>query len=115
MLEESQRTLISMAELVSLLNKEIKELKYEKENLKTQITVKNNMLQFKQQEIERLSLKNIESQKTEDYSKLKDEIKQKDNMLKLYEEQLKKYRKKEKEKEEACKILEEVMKEGKNK
>ena len=80
MLEENQRTLISMSELVFFLNRDLKELKFENENLQ-----------------------------------LKEELKQKETIVKISEEQLKKYRKEEKKREEISKVLGETIKEMKNK
>lgn len=45
MLEENQRTLISMSELVFFLNRDLKELKFENKNLIVQVNAKNNLLE----------------------------------------------------------------------
>lgn len=120
MLEENQKTLVSMSELVFFLNRDIKELKIINEQLRKQINVKDGIMKFQLEQIEKLrlekdKLKEKNNEVPDDYPKLKKELKEKDELLKLYEEQLKKYRKEEKKREEISKALGDTIKEMKNK
>lgn len=120
MLEENQKVLVGMSELVFYLNRDIGELKVINEQLRKQINVKEGVMKFQLEQIEKLTLEKSELKKKDseipdDYQKLKKELKEKDELLKLYEEQLKKYRKEEMKRKEASKMLKEVIEEAKNK
>lgn len=121
MLEENQKILLTgMSELVFYLKRDMEELKSINESLKKKIAIKDDVMKFQLEQIEKITLEKKELNKKfneipDDYPKLREEIKQKDNLIKLYEEQLKKYRKEEKKREEISKALGETMKEMKNK
>ena len=121
MLEENQKILLTgMSELVFYLKRDMEELKSINESLKKKIAIKDDVMKFQLEQIEKLTIEKNELNKKfnevpDDYPKLREEIKQKDNLIKLYEEQLKKYRKEEKKREEISKALGETMKEMKNK
>ena len=121
MLEENQKILLTgMSELVFYLKRDMEELKSINESLKKKIAIKDDVMKFQLEQIEKITLEKNELNKKfnevpDDYPKLREEIKQKDNLIKLYEEQLKKYRKEEKKREEISKALGETMKEMKNK
>lgn len=113
MLEENQRTLISMSELIFFLNRDLKELKFINGNLRTQVNVKNDLLESNQEELKRLKLEKKELE--EKCCKLREELKQKEMIIGISEEQLKKYRKEEKKREEISKALGDTIKEMKTK
>lgn len=113
MLEENQKTLVSMSELVFFLNKDLKELKFINESLRTQVNAKDNLLETKQEDIKKLRLEKEELE--ENCYKLREELKQKELIIKVSEEQLKKYRIEEKKREEISKVLGETIKELKTK
>lgn len=121
MLEENQKILLTgMSELVFYLKRDMEELKSINESLKKKIAIKDDVMKFQLEQIEKITLEKKELNKKlnevpDDYPKLREEIKQKDNLIKLYEEQLKKYRKEEKKREEISKALGETIKEMKNK
>lgn len=121
MLEENQKILLTgMSELVFYLKRDMEELKSINESLKKKIAIKDDVMKFQLEQIEKITLEKKELNKKldevpDDYPKLREEIKQKDNLIKLYEEQLKKYRKEEKKREEISKVLGETIKEMKNK
>ena len=121
MLEENQKILLTgMSELVFYLKRDMEELKSINESLKKKIAIKDDVMKFQLEQIEKITLEKNELNKKfnevpDDYPKLREELKQKDNLIKLYEEQLKKYRKEEKKREEISKALGETMKEMKNK
>ena len=121
MLEENQKILLTgMSELVFYLKRDMEELKSINESLKKKIAIKDDVMKFQLEQIEKITLEKKELNKKldevpDDYPKLREEIKQKDNLIKLYEEQLKKYRKEEKKREEISKVLGETIKEMKTK
>lgn len=121
MLEENQKILLTgMSELVFYLKRDMEELKSINESLKKKIAIKDDVMKFQLEQIEKITLEKKELNKKlnevpDDYPKLREEIKQKDNLIKLYEEQLKKYRKEEKKREEISKALGDTIKEMKNK
>ncbi len=121
MLEENQKILLTgMSELVFYLKRDMEELKSINESLKKKIAIKDDVMKFQLEQIEKITLEKKELNKKlnevpDDYPKLREEIKQKDNLIKLYEEQLKKYRKEEKKREEISKALGETIKEMKTK
>lgn len=121
MLEENQKILLTgMSELVFYLKRDMEELRSINESLKKKIAIKDDVMKFQLEQIEKITLEKKELNKKlnevpDDYPKLREEIKQKDNLIKLYEEQLKKYRKEEKKREEISKALGETIKEMKNK
>ena len=121
MLEENQKILLTgMSELVFYLKRDMEELKSINESLKKKIAIKDDVMKFQLEQIEKITLEKNELNKKfnevpDDYPKLREEIKQKDNLIKLYEEQLKKYRKEEKKREEISKVLGETIKEMKTK
>lgn len=121
MLEENQKILLTgMSELVFYLKRDMEELKSINESLKKKIAIKDDVMKFQLEQIEKLTIEKNELNKKfneipDDYPKLREEIKQKDNLIKLYEEQLKKYRKEEKKREEISKALGETIKEMKTK
>ena len=121
MLEENQKILLTgMSELVFYLKRDMEELKSINESLKKKIAIKDDVMKFQLEQIEKITLEKKELNKKlnevpDDYPKLREELKQKDNLIKLYEEQLKKYRKEEKKREEISKVLGETIKEMKTK
>ena len=121
MLEENQKILLTgMSELVFYLKRDMEELKSINESLKKKIAIKDDVMKFQLEQIEKITLEKNELNKKfnevpDDYPKLREELKQKDNLIKLYEEQLKKYRKEEKKREEISKALGETIKEMKTK
>ena len=121
MLEENQKILLTgMSELVFYLKRDMEELKSINESLKKKIAIKDDVMKFQLEQIEKITLEKNELNKKfnevpDDYPKLREELKQKDNLIKLYEEQLKKYRKEEKRREEISKVLGETIKEMKTK
>ena len=121
MLEENQKILLTgMSELVFYLKRDMEELKSINESLKKKIAIKDDVMKFQLEQIEKITLEKNELNKKfnevpDDYPKLREELKQKDNLIKLYEEQLKKYRKEEKKREEISKVLGETIKEMKTK
>ena len=121
MLEENQKILLTgMSELVFYLKRDMEELKSINESLKKKIAIKDDVMKFQLEQIEKLIIEKNELNKKfnevpDDYPKLREELKQKDNLIKLYEEQLKKYRKEEKKREEISKALGETIKEMKTK
>lgn len=121
MLEENQKILLTgMSELVFYLKRDMEELKSINESLKKKIAIKDDVMKFQLEQIEKITLEKKELNKKlnevpDDYPKLREEIKQKDNLIKLYEEQLKKYRKEEKKREEISKALGDTIKEMKTK
>lgn len=121
MLEENQKILLTgMSELVFYLKRDMEELKSINESLKKKIAIKDDVMKFQLEQIEKLTIEKNELNKKfnevpDDYPKLREELKQKDNLIKLYEEQLKKYRKEEKKREEISKALGETIKEMKTK
>lgn len=121
MLEENQKILLTgMSELVFYLKRDMEELKSINESLKKKIAIKDDVMKFQLEQIEKITLEKKElneklNEVPDDYPKLREEIKQKDNLIKLYEEQLKKYRKEEKKREEISKALGETIKEMKTK
>ena len=121
MLEENQKILLTgMSELVFYLKRDMEELKSINESLKKKIAIKDDVMKFQLEQIEKITLEKKELNKKlnevpDDYPKLREEIKQKDNLIKLYEEQLKKYRKEEKKREEISEALGDTIKEMKTK
>ena len=121
MLEENQKILLTgMSELVFYLKRDMEELKSINESLKKKIAIKDDVIKFQLEQIEKITLEKKELNKKlnevpDDYPKLREEIKQKDNLIKLYEEQLKKYRKEEKKREEISEALGDTIKEMKTK
>ena len=112
--------LTGMSELVFYLKRDMEELKSINESLKKKIAIKDDVMKFQLEQIEKITLEKNELNKKfnevpDDYPKLREELKQKDNLIKLYEEQLKKYRKEEKKREEISKVLGETIKEMKTK
>lgn len=121
MLEENQKILLTgMSELVFYLKRDMEELKSINESLKKKIAIKDDVIKFQLEQIEKITLEKKKLNKKlnevpDDYPKLREEIKQKDNLIKLYEEQLKKYRKEEKKREEISEALGDTIKEMKTK
>ena len=121
MLEENQKILLTgMSELVFYLKRDMEELKSINESLKKKIAIKDDVMKFQLEQIEKITLEKNELNKKfnevpDDYPKLREELKQKDNLIKLYEEQLKKYRKEEKKREEISEALGDTIKEMKTK
>ena len=121
MLEENQKILLTgMSELVFYLKRDMEELKSINESLKKKIAIKDDVMKFQLEQIEKLTIEKNELNKKldetpNDYQKLKKELKEKNELLKIYENELKKYRKEEKERKEFSKVLGETIKEMKTK